>query len=63
MRESYRLNKILFNEFTNDGMVGMFLFVDKKEWSLEQLNIKIQKLAAKLNTKLDNENFSNSNSQ
>ena len=63
MRESYRLNKILFNEFTNDGMVGMFLFVDKKEWSLEQLNIKIQKLAAKLNAKLDNENFSNSNSQ
>lgn len=63
MRESYRLNKILFNEFTNHGMMGMFLFVDKNEWSLDQLNIKMEKLAVKLNAKLDNEKISMSNTK
>lgn len=62
MRESYRLNKSVFEEFNKTGILGMFLFVDRNEWSQEHLNMKMKKLAEKLKVKLENENLSNSNS-
>ena len=62
MRESYRLNKNLFTDILDEGVVGMFLFTDRKEWPLEELNLKMKKLTEKLKKKLVFENLSNTNS-
>lgn len=53
LRESYRLNQELFSFMENKGFIGMFLFVDKKEWSLNHLNGKMKKIAAKLQEKIE----------
>lgn len=47
LREAYRLNKESFQHPNGDQFIGMFLYLDGKEWSQQELNIKMKKLAVK----------------
>lgn len=47
LREAYRLNKEVFQHIDGDQYIGMFLYLDGKEWSQQELNHKMKKLADK----------------
>lgn len=46
-REVYRLNKHEFSEGLKNQYIGMFLYLDNKEWEQEALAAKMKKLASK----------------
>ncbi len=47
LREAYRLNKADFGTVNEHQFIGMFLYLDTKEWSQKELNLKMRKLAVK----------------
>ena len=47
LREVYRNHKYEFTKGLQDQYIGMFLFLDSKEWNQELLAVKMKKLASK----------------
>tara|TARA_B100000809_G_scaffold266794_1_gene331665 strand:+ start:41160 stop:41540 length:381 start_codon:yes stop_codon:yes gene_type:complete len=52
LREVYRHNKYEFCNGLEEKYIGMFLFLDNKEWEQEQLRFKMKKLASKFLEKI-----------
>jgi ribonuclease P protein component len=47
LREVYRHNKYEFTNELKEQYIGMFLFLDSKEWEQDALTVKMKKLASK----------------